>query len=1324
MKLSAYFVFMCLLLYTNIYKATAQSLSLFDIDTSGYPLLKGKFVAVDEKHNQIVDITKKEASIVSGGVQQEITKVINPQPSPPLPLSLVLTVDISQSMNENNIVLAKKSLTALIKTIPLNLSQCAITSFDDLSYVNTDFTRDRNSLMNVVESLKPDGGTDYQSALAQPAIGALDIAKKGFHKKVIIFITDGLGNVNENEIIQYAKQNGITIYCLTLNMKAPDALKKISAQTGGDYYEDVMNTESATDLFLRILYKEQKSEPSIIEWVNKRSCVLENQLFMKVPERNLMSSPVDYFINKKFVVQLRPDSYTITLEKNTNKKLITLYAENDDITLLSYKSSNPLFKMDGSKFPSVIKKGTAYELMLVYEAVDSSYQETEINLLNDACEPVTIFVQNSAERPREDKLLKVVSPNGGELFYAGTDTCIKWTGVSAAQPVDIFLSPDNAKSWNPVANSVTGLKYAWHVPKIFGNKMLVKAILSEEGGESKNDYPVETKEYVSNVKFNKNGTRAIVLDHRNVYIIDTKAGVILKTIDPNLGYMNDVGINFSEDGKLIYIYNNAFRITNIYDAKTGDKISPSSHNNYKRSYDSDNSIYADYDRTINSIIVHKTKSSKALYELPTAKTIGHNTCFASEHYLLIGKSPYDGKNISLELWGESEKTKISTIPIPLLTEKIIKCYITEDERYIVAAFQLKTNDKSIQVYDLKTSKKTFAISNFYCSDEAIDIKGNLFVYSDNRATNIFVCEIATGKVVKKFTHTVGTFWISSTISHVALNSTGTHIFFLNIPTQSNTNYIYNAYAISTGYHASLGDNSDSVFSILKPTLIVQDIRMIKTVVGKYKDSTITTAMINNHPVSIQVKQMILKGQDAAAFYIVSGNAPCSIPSNKNGQFELRFKPLHAGFHNATLWVITESDTSKIKLSGEGFLSTLAVRKIAINFGKVKVGILKDSLIKTVIKNTGAVAVNISNLSFSQKSESFSLSSYSDFTLAPGETKNINATFKPSARGIQTATIICRSTATSEILKINMYGEGIAPAEYKLNTKILLSENGNAIRTDIRCADIEAPDSPLKLYENNTDTSYTTSLHADRKYLLIAKKENYRAVYDTIDLSNQAVESVINKTLVMIKENKPVTLYGKVMDKKTKLLLVAEIECRDPENNKIIKKLVTTEDGKYKITLPGNTKYRFVISKKQYLTEATTVDLKGAEEQAEREENFLLSALVVGEVISLNNVYFERSKPTLLIESYEQLNVLAQLLLDNKNIHIDLAGHTDKQGDEKANLKLSEDRVQTIKAYLTEKGIEASRITGKGYGSRKPVASNNSEETRKLNRRVEFKIVKM
>jgi hypothetical protein len=86
-------------------------------------------------------------------------------------------------------------------------------------------------------------------------------------------------------------------------------------------------------------------------------------------------------------------------------------------------------------------------------------------------------------------------------------------------------------------------------------------------------------------------------------------------------------------------------------------------------------------------------------------------------------------------------------------------------------------------------------------------------------------------------------------------------------------------------------------------------------------------------------------------------------------------------------------------------------------------------------------------------------------------------------------------------------------------------------------------------------------------------------------------------------------------------------------------------------------------------------------------------------------------------------MVVDFMKTNPDIRIELSGHTDNRGDKSLNIKLSTERVKRVKSYLVSKGIAAKRIEGKGYGGSKPLDSNATEAGRKLNRRVEFKIIR-
>ena len=114
-----------------------------------------------------------------------------------------------------------------------------------------------------------------------------------------------------------------------------------------------------------------------------------------------------------------------------------------------------------------------------------------------------------------------------------------------------------------------------------------------------------------------------------------------------------------------------------------------------------------------------------------------------------------------------------------------------------------------------------------------------------------------------------------------------------------------------------------------------------------------------------------------------------------------------------------------------------------------------------------------------------------------------------------------------------------------------------------------------------------------------------------------------------------------------------------------------------------------------------------------------SSIEDGQKIILNKVFFYQSSHELLNESFDQLDLIFNFLNENENLTVFLEGHTDNIGNAKKNLELSGKRVQTVKKYLITKGINKKRIDGKGFGGERPLISNKSSSSNKLNRRVEI-----
>lgn len=195
------------------------------------------------------------------------------------------------------------------------------------------------------------------------------------------------------------------------------------------------------------------------------------------------------------------------------------------------------------------------------------------------------------------------------------------------------------------------------------------------------------------------------------------------------------------------------------------------------------------------------------------------------------------------------------------------------------------------------------------------------------------------------------------------------------------------------------------------------------------------------------------------------------------------------------------------------------------------------------------------------------------------------------------------------------------------------------------------------------------------------------------------------------------VYGKVISAKTGESIAAKIYF---ESGPEYQAVASTPTIGYALNLPTAGQFTIRIEATGYISALEKLSNPGMETL---EMNFTLQPVEVGTTVNLKSVLFEQGKTVLLPQSYPELDLVAQFLKSNPNVRIELSGHTDNRGIPSQNVKLSQARVDKVKDYLISKGIDRKRITGKGFGGTKPIASNESEDTRQLNRRVEFTIKK-
>lgn len=203
--------------------------------------------------------------------------------------------------------------------------------------------------------------------------------------------------------------------------------------------------------------------------------------------------------------------------------------------------------------------------------------------------------------------------------------------------------------------------------------------------------------------------------------------------------------------------------------------------------------------------------------------------------------------------------------------------------------------------------------------------------------------------------------------------------------------------------------------------------------------------------------------------------------------------------------------------------------------------------------------------------------------------------------------------------------------------------------------------------------------------------------------------------------KTLWVKGKVYDQKTNAGLPSAVELIDLETKQLISKVQTDEKGNYLITLPVGKDYAFNVNRKGYLFYSDNFSLSSRSSDS-TEKNIPLQPIEVNASVVLKNIFFDVNKYEVKTTSQVELDKVVQLLTDNPTLKIQIAGHTDNVGTAADNSKLSENRAKAVILFLTNKGIDAKRLTSKGYGATQPISDNKTDEGRALNRRTELKVV--
>ena len=165
-------------------------------------------------------------------------------------------------------------------------------------------------------------------------------------------------------------------------------------------------------------------------------------------------------------------------------------------------------------------------------------------------------------------------------------------------------------------------------------------------------------------------------------------------------------------------------------------------------------------------------------------------------------------------------------------------------------------------------------------------------------------------------------------------------------------------------------------------------------------------------------------------------------------------------------------------------------------------------------------------------------------------------------------------------------------------------------------------------------------------------------------------------------------------------------------------------GEFELTIPHGGNYGVATEKAGYLFNSINFNVPAFADYQEIDTHIIMVKAEIGSKVVLKNIFFDVGKSDLRTESIAEVENIRELLVANPNLRVQINGHTDNSGNAATNKALSLKRASSVVIYLAQKGVAESRLSAKGYGSDRPIVSNDDEEGgRAINRRTEIEIIK-
>ncbi len=1045
----------------------AQTAALFNINTNEFPSrVGGNFFVIDSAGRSVRTFSPANVRIAEEGAERRVISVSCPDVLPPRALSVVLTIDVSGSMSLQlpnsmltNMQIAKQAAVQFVNAIQLGTSatqsEMALTSFDDKNYLNQDWTTDKTKLLSAIQKLQPQGGTNYDAGFLKPPSPAADVASTGKNKRIVIFLTDGFGFGSEDNIVEAAVKNDITIYTITLGVQALPVIRNIAQRTGGLCFENVRSADETTTAFLNILQTALGTPPCLVTWESATGCAVPRRpVTMSFPaisvRPNTSTGTVGGGMNGGMNTILRaesgyepPPASQVALRVSPSQiqfpdsastlpqeRVVTVTASNANFTVRDIVlSGDSAFSISPRNFTLRAGESRTLTVRITARPAIGGYALGEFVFLTDTCPAPRLFASVYSTTPPSSPTIRLIFPNGSEEFLAGTDSLIRWTGVSPLDTVRLEFSIDSGRTWQTITNEATGLVYKWEqIPNLPSNRCLMRVTQLVASPQ-----PDVIRQIPTDVTLAR-------LDVSGNTIVSTRGPQTLFWSLPNIQFVagaqrhqNTItDIAFSPDSTSLATTDESNALV-TWNARTG-QFTGGIVGNIGRvvTYSPDGRILAV--AGADAIRFYEAGTNQLAHIIIIAQ--GGAASMVAPRRLTF--SP-DGETLGLVrangtmlFWrvrvassGSSMGTGLGTITTSGINApwgtaaRSIRDGVFQQEsggrRGNLLAIAVVNNARSsVEVWNRQTQALVRTLVEF---PAALNIASVNFSRDGSRIITGYANGVSLWNLSSGGTSPQQRVRFRAPVSFAEFHPDGRR--FLAVSGDVGIFYTF------SDPFPLQSDSSDRVWSIVAPDAVADSVNMGAVTVGEAKDSVVRVFVRNTGTYPVRVDSLFFTGAHANEFEVVSG-VPASIPVGAGQYVEFRFRPSVPGERRAVINIALQHTVLQYSIVGVGVVGGLQISPRIIDFRAVLVGTRRDSTVRAVVRNTGNSPVTITSIALGGPDgvQFFLLSGTSGFTLAAGETRSVQVRFSPAEIGRTSGSLLFYVGSGNPVV-VQLFGQGVA-----------------------------------------------------------------------------------------------------------------------------------------------------------------------------------------------------------------------------------------------------------------------------------------------------------